>query len=106
MGFKPLRGRKEPWANYRTARLVSVGAAAGAIFAGTILSYAPSIPIVSDTTAACNIKGNISMNTGERIYHMPGQAFYDATVISSGKGERWFCSETEARAAGWRKSKV
>ena len=52
----------------------------------------------------CNIKGNISVRTGERIYHVPGGKFYDATRISLSNGERWFCSEEEARAAGWRKS--
>ena len=54
----------------------------------------------------CNIKGNISYNTGEHIYHVPGQQYYYQTVISRDKGERWFCSEDEARKAGWRKSKV
>jgi len=52
----------------------------------------------------CNIKGNISAN-GERIYHVPGQKYYSATVINQAKGERWFCSEAEAVAAGWRRSK-
>lgn len=49
---------------------------------------------------ACRIKGNISANG--RIYHMPGQAFYEQTGIRPERGERWFCSEIEARAAGWR----
>lgn len=53
----------------------------------------------------CNIKGNVSTQ-GKRIYHMPGQRYYDETSISSSHGERWFCSEAEARAAGWRRSKV
>lgn len=48
----------------------------------------------------CDIKGNIS-NSG-RIFHVPGQENYDATQINPSKGERWFCSEAEARAAGWR----
>jgi endonuclease YncB( thermonuclease family) len=52
----------------------------------------------------CNIKGNISVSTGARIYHLPGQEFYDKTQINTGRGERWFCSETEARAAGWRRA--
>jgi micrococcal nuclease len=52
------------------------------------------------------IKGNISVNTGEKIYHMPGQRYYDETIIDESKGERWFRSEEEAQAAGWRKSKV
>lgn len=53
----------------------------------------------------CNIKGNISISTGEKIYHVPGQEYYEDTVISPEYGERWFCSEEEAMAAGWRKSK-
>jgi hypothetical protein len=53
----------------------------------------------------CNIKGNVSTQ-GERIYHVPGQEYYDETRISASHGERWFCSEEEAREAGWRKSKV
>jgi len=50
------------------------------------------------------IKGNISAG-GEKIYHVPGGAFYDQTDIDEAKGERWFCSEADALAAGWRKSK-
>jgi endonuclease YncB( thermonuclease family) len=51
----------------------------------------------------CAIKGNIS-GSG-RIYHMPGQADYDATVITESRGERWFCTEAEAQAAGWRRAR-
>ena len=53
----------------------------------------------------CQIKGNISFSTGEKIYHMQGQEYYDKTVIDESKGERWFCTENEAQDAGWRKSK-
>lgn len=49
----------------------------------------------------CAIKGNINQR-GDRIYHLPGAESYDATVIDERAGERWFCSEAEARAAGWR----
>lgn len=49
----------------------------------------------------CNIKGNINAD-GERIYHLPDSAAYDNTGIDNAKGERWFCTEAEARAAGWR----
>ncbi|MGI9329038.1 MAG: thermonuclease family protein [Pseudomonadales bacterium] len=52
----------------------------------------------------CKIKGNINRH-GERIYHLPGQRHYRQTGISAAKGERWFCSESEAVAAGWRRSK-
>lgn len=53
---------------------------------------------------SCVIKGNIS-SKGERIYHVRGGRYYGKTKISQSKGERWFCSEAEARAAGWRRSK-
>lgn len=53
----------------------------------------------------CLIKGNIS-SSGEKIYHMPGQRYYDKTKIDESAGERWFCTEDEAVSAGWRKSKV
>lgn len=59
-------------------------------------------PVVAES---CDIKGNVSTR-GERIYHVPGQKYYDDTRISASHGERWFCSEKEARAAGWRRSKV
>jgi len=53
--------------------------------------------------SGCSIKGNISME-GEKIYHLPGMSFYDKTRISPEYGERWFCSEDEAVANGWRKA--
>lgn len=56
--------------------------------------------------SGCNIKGNVSFTTGERIYHVPGQEYYAATRISLLSSERWFCSEAEARQAGWRRSRV
>ena len=49
----------------------------------------------------CRIKGNISRR-GDRIYHLPGDPDYARTRIAPGRGERWFCSEAEARRAGWR----
>ncbi|WP_346773966.1 thermonuclease family protein [Brevibacillus sp. SYP-B805] len=45
------------------------------------------------------IKGNINAK-GEKIYHLPGSRDYDKT-----KPERWFATEEEARAAGFRPAK-
>lgn len=59
----------------------------------------------TDSPASCLIKGNISFETGEKIYHLPGQKYYDETTIDPNYGERWFCTEAEAQAAGWRKSR-
>jgi len=53
------------------------------------------------TPEGCNIKGNIN-SKGDHIYHAPGTRSYGATKINESKGERWFCSEEEARATGWR----
>lgn len=52
----------------------------------------------------CDIKGNISVSTGEKIYHVPGQRDYEECEITPEKGERWFCTEEEATAAGWRRA--
>lgn len=53
-------------------------------------------------TDDCRIKGNIS-GSG-RIYHLPGQKDYEKTRISTANGERWFCTEAQAKAAGWRRA--
>lgn len=50
--------------------------------------------------AGCAIKGNIS-HAG-RIYHLPWSPWYDRVSINTARGERWFCDEAEAVAAGWR----
>ena len=49
----------------------------------------------------CYIKGNIN-GDGDRIYHTPESPSYRNTEIDERRGERWFCTEAEARAAGWR----
>lgn len=51
----------------------------------------------------CAIKGNINAK-GEKIYHLPGCGSYEKTAIDAARGERWFCTEAEALAAGWRKA--
>lgn len=61
--------------------------------------------LVALVSPDCQIKGNVSITTGERIYHVPGGYFYLDTRIDTMHGERWFCTEAEARAAGWRRSK-
>ena len=48
----------------------------------------------------CAIKGNIS--SSGHIYHLPWSPWYDRVNIDEARGERWFCSEAEAQAAGWR----
>jgi hypothetical protein len=43
---------------------------------------------------------------GERIYHMPGDRDYDRVHMDKGFGERWFRSEEQAVASGWRDAGV
>ncbi len=58
------------------------------------------LPVQEAPQSDCIIKGNIS-GSGQ-IYHMPHNRDYARTRINLSNGERWFCSEQEARAAGWR----
>lgn len=50
----------------------------------------------------CAVKGNIDRT--RKTYHMPGCTQYPYTVVEEDIGEQWFCSEKEARAAGYTKS--
>lgn len=62
-----------------------------------------SAEIPDEAPEGCPIKGNISDNG--RIYHAPWSPWYNRTKINTAKGERWFCDEGEAVAAGWRAPK-
>ena len=107
--------------------LHATGVTSPAAFRAAKRAAAQTVPVRSDTSAktvrvpeaqptrrkwlpnalnpSCDIKGNISRLGQQRIFHVPGQEYYDQTRISVSKGERWFCSEDEARAAGWRKAR-
>ena len=51
----------------------------------------------------CPIKGRVRGD--DRIYLLPWSSEYDRVRISKSRGERWFCSEDEAQAAGWRNAR-
>jgi hypothetical protein len=55
--------------------------------------------------AGCQIKGNINLKTGDRVYHVPGQMHYDNVTIEPERGEKWFCTEDEALANGWKRAR-
>jgi endonuclease YncB( thermonuclease family) len=48
----------------------------------------------------CAIKGNVTQHG--KIYHMPWSPWYAQIKMAPEKGRRWFCTEAEAVAAGWR----
>jgi endonuclease YncB( thermonuclease family) len=52
----------------------------------------------------CLIKGNITASG--HIYHMPWSPWYDKVRINGHASKRWFCTEAEAVAAGWRPAYV
>jgi hypothetical protein len=117
-GYRRLRGLDEMEPPRRLAKprrlplapiLVSFLAGAGIVSAGSLALKHPrntegGLESVSGLMEFdCDIKGNISW-TGQRIFHVQGQEGYAETRINPTSGERWFCSEDEARAAGWRKA--
>jgi endonuclease YncB( thermonuclease family) len=55
---------------------------------------------VEEAPNGCAIKGNITASG--HIYHMPWSPWYDKVRINGHAGKRWFCTEAEAVAAGWR----
>jgi endonuclease YncB( thermonuclease family) len=48
----------------------------------------------------CAIKGNVTARG--KIYHLPWSPWYAQINMDAGGGRRWFCTEAEALAAGWR----
>jgi endonuclease YncB( thermonuclease family) len=78
----------------------------------TVILGALSVPITAQSlllapasasgapSADCLIKGNVNRK-GERIYHLPGSAHYSQVNMNNSE-KRWFCTEAEAQAAGWR----
>ena len=53
-----------------------------------------------DAPQGCPIKGSVAR--GSRTYVLPWSPSYERVRVRENRGERWFCSEQEARAAGWR----
>lgn len=55
---------------------------------------------VASNLGQCTIKGNHSRR-GKLIYHLPGMPYYAQT-----RAEEMFCTEAEAQAAGYRRSRA
>jgi len=53
----------------------------------------------------CNIKGNYRRDNKTKIYHLPQCYNYQKIVINLNRGDKWFCSESQAIKAGFTKSK-
>jgi hypothetical protein len=99
--------REPSLANAFEARFEQLWAAANPLpapgnqFANPAPSPAPRTETA--TPESCLIKGNVS-RSGERIYHVPGDRTYARVRMDKGRDKRWFCTEEQAVAAGWRKA--
>ena len=102
---QPLPAKHQPKKQGLLKTVVSVGMLAVVTLLTMKLgvSRSPSL-ITSITKPGCIIKGNISIATGKKLYHLPGMEDYESTIIDLAKGERWFCSEAEAKSNGWIKA--
>ena len=100
--------RRAPWEwrhRDRDVRYTNYDGSTAADCVAAMRSKAASVPVPPDKRSGdCLIKGNISSGN-KRIYHVPGSPSWANTSIDESRGERWFCSEEEARAAGWRAPK-
>jgi endonuclease YncB( thermonuclease family) len=56
---------------------------------------------INPPNESCNIKGNVSNVGTGKAYLLPNCTNYTNTVVEKFQGEDWFCSEKEARDAGF-----
>lgn len=84
----------------RTARLARRGVFAGTASPPWEHRAAQRVDTAQAGPNGCTIKGNVG-RSGRRLYHTPASPSFAATRIDPRRGERWFCSEAEARAAGF-----
>nr|WP_246709092.1 MULTISPECIES: thermonuclease family protein [Bradyrhizobium] len=91
-----------PWDwPHRNRSTIVVGATLVPIDAQEVLLG--SLLLAEPPSSECLIKGTLERN-GERTYRVPGQRGYEQIDMTKKGGERWLCSEAEAKATGWRKA--
>lgn len=52
----------------------------------------------------CDIKGNISTKGEGKVYYLPRCPNYHTLILDAKKGEQYFCTEAEAKKAGFHRS--
>lgn len=81
--------RDELSAVYKIAREAEVG-----IHSGQCVSLVPP-------EKGCLIKGNVDDGTQKKTFYLPKCTYYEQVQIDLSSNDRWFCSETEAKKAGF-----
>lgn len=74
-----------------------------AMFVSVPLLVKTAVTRLVQDPSPCVIKGEITI-AKDHVYYLPGSRDYDRITISTRRGERWFCTEQDAREAGWRPS--
>jgi micrococcal nuclease len=87
---------------YEAAEVQATSARTG-LWGSCSISASSATAVKTGAPQGCDIKGNINAD-GKRIYHLATCPFYGRTLIDASTGERWFCTEAEAKAAGWLKA--
>ncbi len=62
----------------------------------------PSLP--DEVVVFCEIKG-VTNERDQKVFLVPGHPDYASTEIDADRGDRIFCSDDEARLAGWRSTR-
>jgi len=98
------RGQRTAFTDFSNETIVNCNAAAGRpdTQPGTIV--ADPIPGLTPPNPDCLIKADISAS-GKQLYYVPGMRVYAGTFINEDDGERWFCSENDAKNAGWERGR-
>ncbi len=97
-GFAHFRSTK-------TAELTRFQAASDYAREHEVGIFSPRCYQIKPPDPKCVIKGNFDDNSDKKVYFLPECSYYGVTVIMKFRGEQWFCSEAEAKKAGFEKSK-
>ncbi|MBP9817337.1 thermonuclease family protein [Candidatus Shapirobacteria bacterium] len=66
--------------------------------------YSEQCSQVVPSDLGCVIKGNHHQADNSKIYSYPGCTNYNRTIVGLFEGDQWFCSESEAKKAGYVRS--
>ena len=86
---EPGSGKEAMKAAHELAKSKKIG-----IYSPTCTDEIPSDP-------KCAIKGNHDLDRNEYLYLTPDCPYYSAVIIRRFEGDQWFCSEPEAKKAGF-----